>query len=50
MNVGERITREERLLAGREDRYWKQFTAMEKAMEEMNQQSGWLMAQLGQMG
>lgn len=50
MNIGDRIAREERLLAGRENRYWQQFTAMEKAMEKMNQQSGWLMTQLGQMG
>jgi len=50
MGIGTRIAREERLLMGREDRYWRQFTAMEKALEKMNQQSGWLMAQLGQMG
>lgn len=50
MNIGDRISREERLLASKESRYWSQFTAMEKAMEEMNQQSGWLMSQLGQMG
>ncbi|MBM7615384.1 flagellar filament capping protein FliD [Alkaliphilus hydrothermalis] len=50
LSLNERIINEERLLASREDRYWKQFTAMEKAMEKMNQQSGWLMAQLGQSG
>ncbi len=50
MNIGNRIAREERLLSSKESRYWSQFTAMEKAMEKMNQQSGWLMAQLGQMG
>lgn len=50
MDVGKRIANEERILIGREDRYWRQFTAMEKAMEKMNQQSGWLMSQLGQMG
>ena len=25
-----------------EDRYWKQFSAMEKAMNQMNQQSSWM--------
>lgn len=30
-----------------EDRYWRQFTAMEKAISQMNQQSMWLMSQLG---
>ncbi|QIB27492.1 flagellar filament capping protein FliD [Caloranaerobacter azorensis] len=30
-----------------EDRYWRQFTAMEKAISQMNQQSMWLMSQFG---
>ncbi|EOD00377.1 flagellar filament capping protein FliD [Caldisalinibacter kiritimatiensis] len=30
-----------------EDRYWDQFTAMEKAIAQMNQQSAWLMSQFG---
>ncbi|SCY86397.1 flagellar filament capping protein FliD [Alkaliphilus peptidifermentans] len=42
-----RIANEERLLARREDSYWKQFTAMEKAMASMQQQSMWLMSQMG---
>lgn len=50
MNIGKRIATEEMNLAKREERYWSQFVAMEKALEKMNQQSGWLMAQLGQMG
>lgn len=29
-------------LAGIEDRYWRQFSAMEKAMNQMNQQSSWI--------
>lgn len=49
MDIGTRISKEQRLMAGREDRYWRQFTAMEKAMEKMNQQSGWLSSQMGQM-
>jgi len=39
-------TREERLKKI-EDRYWKQFTAMEKAISQMNAQSAWLSQQLG---
>ncbi len=50
MNLGKRIAREEMILMRREERYWSQFTAMEKALEKMNQQSTWLMSQLGQMG
>ena len=50
MDLGERIAREEMILMRREERYWSQFTAMEKALEKMNQQSVWLMSQLGQMG
>ncbi|QUH19000.1 flagellar filament capping protein FliD [Alkaliphilus sp. B6464] len=46
--VGTRIAREESLLTSKETRYWKQFTAMEKAMQKMNSQSSWLYAQLGQ--
>ncbi|MFZ5644551.1 MAG: flagellar filament capping protein FliD [Bacillota bacterium] len=30
-----------------EDRYWRQFTAMEKAISQMNAQSAWLSQQLG---
>lgn len=32
-----------------EDRYWKQFTAMEKAISQMNSQSSWLQQSLGGM-
>ena len=30
-----------------ENRYWKQFTAMEKAIQQMNAQSAWLAQQFG---
>lgn len=50
INIGKRIATEEMNLIRREERYWSQFTAMEKALEQMNQQSAWLMSQLGQMG
>lgn len=30
-----------------EERYWQKFTAMEKALQQMNQQSQWLMSQIG---
>ena len=33
-----------------EERYWRQFTAMEKAINQMNSQSAWLAQQLGGMG
>ncbi|MGV8146892.1 MAG: flagellar filament capping protein FliD [Alkaliphilus sp.] len=46
-SIGERVLREERILASREERYWAQFTAMERAISEMNAQSSWLMSQLG---
>ncbi|WP_058306729.1 flagellar filament capping protein FliD [Gracilibacillus massiliensis] len=33
-----------------EDRYWRQFTAMEKAMQQANQQASYMMQQFGGMG
>jgi flagellar hook-associated protein 2 len=33
-----------------EDRYYRQFTAMEKAIQQMNSQSMWLMQQFGTYG
>ena len=39
-------TLEERLLRI-EESYWRRFTAMERAISSMNQQSSWLAAQLG---
>ena len=42
----ERITDFERRLAQVENRYYKQFTAMETAIQRMNQQSAQLMNQL----
>ncbi|QGG47502.1 flagellar filament capping protein FliD [Heliorestis convoluta] len=51
-SLGRRLNNFERQLADFErrmkmveDRYWKQFTAMEKAMDQMNNQSNWLMMQ-----
>lgn len=32
-----------------EDMYYKQFTAMEKMLSQLNNQSNWLMSQLGGM-
>ena len=46
-SLNSRIFREEELLSRKEDRYWAQFTAMEKALSQMQSQSSWLMAQLG---
>lgn len=52
--IGKRVTQidediynmEERLVEV-ENRYWRQFTAMEKALQQMNAQSAWLTQQLG---
>ncbi|KAB3532049.1 flagellar filament capping protein FliD [Alkaliphilus serpentinus] len=50
LNINSSIVKEEALLARKEERYWSQFTAMEKAMSEMQSQSQWLMGQLGMGG
>jgi Flagellar capping protein len=34
-------------LADEEDRYWKQFTAMETALQKLNQQSNWITSMMG---
>ncbi|OES46186.1 hypothetical protein BA724_16070 [Domibacillus iocasae] len=44
-DVDDSITRFEDRLLQVEDRYWKQFTAMEKAMQNANSQSAYLMQQ-----
>ncbi|GAB7388010.1 flagellar hook-associated protein 2 [Bacillaceae bacterium] len=43
----ERMDEFEKRLADIEDRYWRQFTAMEKAIQRANMQSAWLMQQFG---
>ncbi len=40
--MNEEITNWQERLFKVEDRYWKQFTAMEKALNQMNQQSMWM--------
>ncbi|SHE72112.1 flagellar hook-associated protein 2 [Desulfofundulus australicus DSM 11792] len=45
--VNERISIMEERLQQLEDRYWRQFTAMEQAIQQMNAQSAWLAMQLG---
>lgn len=45
--IDEEIEKWEDRLQQIEDRYWRQFTAMEKAIQQMNQQSMWLMQQFG---
>lgn len=45
--IDKRISIETSRLATVEERYWRQFTAMEKAMSQMNSQSAWLSQQLG---
>lgn len=45
--IDKRISRETERLASLEERYWKQFTSLEKAMSQMNSQSSWLSQQFG---
>ncbi|WP_408646054.1 flagellar filament capping protein FliD [Tepidibacter mesophilus] len=49
VNIEKQISRENSRLTSVENRYWRQFTAMEKAMSQMNSQSSWLMSQMGGM-
>lgn len=48
LSINQRIDREEQRLMRKEDQLWQRFTAMEKAMGEMNSQSEWLQQQLMQ--
>ncbi|TYP58582.1 flagellar filament capping protein FliD [Thermosediminibacter litoriperuensis] len=48
--IDERIDSVEEQLKRIEDRYWRQFTEMEKAISAMNQQSLWLASQMGLYG
>lgn len=45
--VNSRITDMEARLVEKEDRFWQQFTAMETAMQKMNDQMNYMMSQLG---
>ncbi|WP_026694355.1 flagellar filament capping protein FliD [Peribacillus kribbensis] len=45
--IDKRIDDFEKRMGSLEDRYYKQFTAMEKAMQQANSQSSWLMSQFG---
>ncbi|RNF38773.1 flagellar filament capping protein FliD [Planococcus salinus] len=47
--MDEEISRWQDRLVRIEDRYWKQFTAMEKAISQMNSQSAWISQSLGMM-
>jgi flagellar hook-associated protein 2 len=40
--MNEEISKWQDRLVTIEDRYWKQFTAMEKALSQMNSQSSWM--------
>ncbi|MCD5406714.1 MAG: flagellar filament capping protein FliD, partial [Desulfotomaculum sp.] len=46
-NVNDEINRWEERLIALEDRHWRQFSAMERAINQMNQQSMWLAQQFG---
>jgi len=43
--LNDRITRENTRIARVEERHWRQFTALERAMDRMNSQSAWLAQQ-----
>lgn len=45
--LNDRIDRMNRYFASVEDRYWKQFAALETAIQQMNSQSAWLAQQFG---
>jgi flagellar hook-associated protein 2 len=47
VRLDQRIRTLNQYLSKRETRYWKQFTAMEKAVNQMNQQSAWMAQQFG---
>lgn len=49
-NYDKRISELELKLADKENKYYKQFAQLEKAMQKLNQQSSWLTQQLGQGG
>lgn len=44
-DIDEKISNMEKRLQNLEDRYWRQFTAMEQAISRMNAQSSWLAQQ-----
>ena len=48
--IDEDINTLEDRLAGIENRYWRQFTAMEQAIQQMNAQSAWLAQQFSAYG
>jgi len=47
LDIAKIIDRENDRLSDVEDRYWDKFTALEKAMQQLNSQSNWLSQQLG---
>ncbi len=46
-NIDTSITKEQQKVQAYEERMWRQFTAMEKALSQMNSQSSWLYQQMG---
>ncbi len=47
-DIQDRIDRMNDQLSAQEDRYWRQFTAMETALNKMNSQTSWISGMLGQ--
>jgi len=48
IEIDQRIDRMNDMLSRREEQYYRQFTAMEKALQELHSQGDWLMQQLNQ--
>lgn len=49
-NLSETITQLNDRLTMEQDRYWSQFTAMEKALSQLNSQSDWMTQQFSSLG
>ncbi|SNS48331.1 Flagellar capping protein FliD [Anaerovirgula multivorans] len=46
-SLNSRIVREQDMLTRKENRYWQQYTALEKALSQMQNQGSWMTSQLG---
>ena len=49
-SVNKMISREEDRLQRLEDRYWRQFTALERLVSQLNAQSSWLLSMFNTYG
>lgn len=49
LDIEKKIKVEEKRLTSKEESYWRKFSAMEKALSQLQSQSSWLAGQLGSM-